>query len=571
MIEGVQPIGFISSSKTPTIAEMIASSPVAIGTYVYVEFNVRDRARKENLLRRVIGIVTNTSYQPAVPTSILSLAREDLSNIESKASRFTYSPMTVYVVADIGDEGPTTPIYPIPPNTPVYSAHDIVPSPIEKIYKRSDPEKGLLRIGLLARFRNLEVAVDANRLYKHLLITGATGSGKSNAVAILIDRLSRLGAPVMVFDVHGEYTNMVPEDGNKRVDVIKALVNPLKIRRGILAKLIIPEPTATRQRRYLMKTIRELEKEIVRISSTKGIGIQRAIEELVRVHQEGKTKQKESTTQQGDIRLEDLAKDIFERDLSELTTINKFNLLLIGKLRVLFKDKDEKRVAQEVEDKYLEFVFSTPILSFDAVDPLDRISPGKILVYDVSELTDHQKTWVLKLLAEELLDSLKRRYKENLESGVPPTVLVVEEAPLFISRDSDSIAKEGLKRFAREGRKFGGVLVIVSQRPRVLDPDISSQIQNFLFLKLVQEDDIRSVMNIADNLEESIARTLPVLPTGWGILMGEWVGRFPALVAVDKHEGKIYGASPDLVSEWKRSRERFESGSQRPSSFLLEE
>lgn len=179
-------------------------------------------------------------------------------------------------------------------------------------------------------------------------------------------------------------------------------------------------------------------------------------------------------------------------------------------------------------------------------------------------LTDDQKAWVLRILADNLLERLKTRYREV---RMPPTVLVVEEAPLFISSTSPSVTRESLKRFARERRKFGGVLIIASQRPKTLDPDISSQIQNFLFLKLVQQEDIKNVMSIADNLEESLARTLPSLPTGWGILMGEWVGRFPALVAIDRYPGKRLGASPDLVSEWRDFSEKKERKDLMPSEF----
>ena len=76
-----------------------------------------------------------------------------------------------------------------------------------------------------------------------------------------------------------------------------------------------------------------------------------------------------------------------------------------------------------------DFITSYPILNIYATDVLEKISPGKIAVYDVSVLTDDQKAWVLRILADNLLERLKTRYREV---RMPPTVLVVEEAPLFI-------------------------------------------------------------------------------------------------------------------------------------------
>ncbi|MEM3831799.1 MAG: ATP-binding protein [Sulfolobales archaeon] len=555
--EKATPIGIISSSRTPTIAEMIALSPVPIGSYVYTRFQVRERIRGEDLLRdvEVIGIVTNASYQPAVPMSILSLAREDVRETASRTSRFNYSPMNIYVIADVSGGEATVPVYPIPPGAEVYLAHDIDPNPLERVYKRSRSEAGLIRIGSLARFRDVEIAVDVNKLYKHLLIAGATGSGKSNAVAVLIDRISRLGAPIIVFDVHGEYTSLRLED-HRTIEVVRAQINPLEIDKSVLVRLIIPEPAATKQRRVFRKAFREVYKEIKEKARKLNLSLPMAVEALFRSQQEG---------------LKEVAEDLFEErgsDPDKLDAVEKFHVLMVDKIRKTGVGSSMGKVVSDVEDKYVDFIFSTPILSFDAVNPLNRISPGKIIVYDVSDLTDYQKAWILRMLAEELLDLLKRRYREEgFRSRIPPIVLVIEEAPLFISKESDRFAKESIKKIAREGRKFGGILVVVSQRPRVLDPDISSQIQNYLFLKLVQEEDIASVMNIADNLEESLARTLTSLPTGWGILMGEWVGRFPALVAVDKHEGKTAGASPDLVAEWREYREWEERGSLAPSEF----
>ncbi|MEZ0289702.1 MAG: ATP-binding protein [Sulfolobales archaeon] len=562
MSEKPQPIGYVSASRTPSLVEIIASSPVPIGTYVYAEFDVRDRVRGEILKRRVIGIVTNASYQPAIPMSVLALAREEIET--ARASELKYSPMTVYVIADISEKTPETPTYPIPPNTPVYSAHTVTPNPIERLYRRPDPFNGLIRIGTLARVSELEIAVDVNRLYKHLLIAGATGSGKSNAVAVLVDRMSELGAPVIIFDVHGEYINLVPESGDmNKVVVVEAKIDPLEIRRDILIRIIIPESGATRQRRLLKEALRELYKEISNVAQRDRVDSKIAVEQLF----------EKNLSLIKDLAYDlDLSESEDPQQLLKIDPVNKFHLLLLHKIKWLGEVKRQRQkdtraiqIAAQVEEKYEEFIFSTPIFSFDAKNPLDILTPGKIVVYDVSPLPDQLKSWVLKLLAEDLLERLKSRYREKIL--FPPTILVVEEAPLFISRDSGSYAKESLRRFAREGRKFGGVLVVVSQRPRVLDPDISSQIQNYLFLKLVQEEDIKTVMNIADNLEESLARTLPTLPTGWGVLMGEWIGRFPALVAVDKHQGKRLGASPDLVSEWRSFRESFEKRDLAPSRF----
>ncbi|MEM1610950.1 MAG: ATP-binding protein [Sulfolobales archaeon] len=554
-------IGYVVQSPSPNISQVAADTPIPIGSYVYARFDIRSKVSGEYKVREVVGLVTNTAYQPVIPQSTLALISEtDPDKIRGPS----YSPVNIYVIADVTEGEATPPIYPIPPNTPIYLAEAVSPNPLERIYRRSDPSNRLIRIGSLARYMDQEVAIDANRLYKHLLITGATGSGKSNAVAIIVDRLSSQGAPVIIFDVHGEYRGLEPEDGRKdKVVVIDAMINPLRIRLDMLARIAIPEAAATKQRRIFKRIIRNLKNELYKKAREEKTDLKIAIDKLLN-HR--------SNSRSGS-RLKELLQEIYELEeeeadqkISRLSHEEKLSLLILNKIEQMCENKRDKDVCENLHDKLVDFFNSYRIISLEASSPVDRLSPGRIIVYDVSGLSDDQKSWLLKTLVEDLLDHLKETYRIK-GSAELPVVLVIEEAPLFISRDRASVASESIRRFAREGRKFGGVLVISSQRPRVLDPDISSQIQNYLFLKLVQEDDIRSVMNIADYLEENLARTLTSLPTGWGLVMGEWIGRFPALVAIDRHLGKKLGASPDLVGSWRGALESSERRKETPQEF----
>jgi DNA helicase HerA-like ATPase len=116
------------------------------------------------------------------------------------------------------------------------------------------------------------------------LITGATGSGKSNAVAVIADRLSSIGAPVIIFDVHGEHVNMTPEEGSiDKVVIVKAEINPLTMRPDFLSHIIIRDPQATKQRRYLKRILISFRRDLVKISREENIGLETAVEELFNI------------------------------------------------------------------------------------------------------------------------------------------------------------------------------------------------------------------------------------------------------------------------------------------------
>jgi hypothetical protein len=93
--------------------------------------------------RRVVGVVTNVGYQPAMPLSTLSLLREDVAP--------KYSPMSIYVIADVSEGEASTPIYPIPPNTPLQIIDSGSLDVLSYVYKRPDPSRGLIRIGSFSK------------------------------------------------------------------------------------------------------------------------------------------------------------------------------------------------------------------------------------------------------------------------------------------------------------------------------------------------------------------------------------------------------------------------------------
>jgi DNA helicase HerA-like ATPase len=168
-------------------------------------------------------------------------------------------------------------------------------------------------------------------------------------------------------------------------------------------------------------------------------------------------------------------------------------------------------------------------------------------VVNASDLSDEQKDYCLKIILDEMLNYTRHR----LAMGRPhPVIIFIEESHRFLSATRSTVSKSSIERVAREGRKFGVSLAIVSQRPRNLDPNTVSQVQNFIFMKLVQEEDQRFVMNVSDMLTEDVALSLSALNTGEAIIIGEWVGRFPIYAKIDRHTGKKLGASLDIASIW---------------------
>ncbi|HKU33679.1 MAG TPA: ATP-binding protein, partial [Candidatus Nitrosotalea sp.] len=105
---------------------------------------------------------------------------------------------------------------------------------------------------------------------------------------------------------------------------------------------------------------------------------------------------------------------------------------------------------------------------------------------------------------------------------------------------------------AREGRKFGIGLGVVSQRPRNIDPNVLSQMGSLAIMKIVQDDDQQQISSAAESLSKDLISQLSSLNIGDALFIGQWVN-LPSIVHIDEVKGKRSGSDLDAVSEWSQT------------------
>jgi hypothetical protein len=128
-----------------------------------------------------------------------------------------------------------------------------------------------------------------------------------------------------------------------------------------------------------------------------------------------------------------------------------------------------------------------------------------------------------------------------------PLLAVLEEAHFYLGAQSKNRASTAAKRIAKEGRKYGVGLMLVSQRPSEIDPTILSQCGTMVALRLTNESDRSQVAACASDNLKGLFSMLPVLRTGEALIVGEAVN-LPIRSMIDRPpEGKRPESDDPLV------------------------
>ena len=132
---------------------------------------------------------------------------------------------------------------------------------------------------------------------------------------------------------------------------------------------------------------------------------------------------------------------------------------------------------------------------------------------------------------------------------IRPCFLVYEEGHNFAPAAGQSISRAIIKRIAGEGRKFGVGFAVISQRPSKLDPDVTSQCNTIVAMRIKNPEDQRFIAKSTEQLSKADLDELPALSTGEALISGRSIPA-PLLVKVGYKALKHGGESPQILNEW---------------------
>lgn len=426
-------------------------------------------------------------------------------------------------------------------NYPVTGAevHNITREEMESIFVKFRAQG--YAVGVSSADNSIDVCLDPAALFgRHMAILGQSGAGKSWTVANLLQRaVKRMPkAHIILLDLHGEYS-WEDEDGVRQCSFDEKTTRYIDARDleipywlmtfSELVDLLIDrqDESASSQIAFLRDCVQDL-----RNKSNKDLGI-------------------------GHISIDSPVYFSLKELYGYFETANKTTSNFgkeKGPLAGLF-DQFLMRLQSRMNDMRYDFLLNPRHrVTSDSLTGLLRDFVGlgepkaQLTIIDMSSVPFDVRPVVTAQIGRLAFEFnyWNPRYKEF------PLLLVCEEAHAYIPREGNVQYRGTLRtmqRIAKEGRKYGVGMAVVTQRPHDLSETVLAQCSTFVCLRLTNPDDQEYVRDLVPEAERDLIDILSSLGQGEAMIMGLAVP-LPTRVQLFRPDPPPNSSSVDFFRHW---------------------
>ncbi len=411
--------------------------------------------------------------------------------------------------------------------TPGGQAFPVSGQDMRQMYAADD--RAFIEVGTVYPTKDIRGAVYVDAMLgKHFALLGSTGTGKSTSAALILHRICELAPQghIVMIDPHGEYSAAFKSNG--------ALFD--------VTNLAMP---------YWLMNFEEHCEVFV---TTQGSDRQTDSDVLAKCLLAAKSKSRAA---------EGISKLTVDSPIPYLLSdLTNFITAEMGKLDKASDNAPFMRLKTKIDeiksDPRYSFMFSGMLVADNMAGFLGRIfrlpGDGKpISIIDVSGVPSDITSVVVAVLARMVFDYAIWSRNEPQR----PILLVCEEAHRYVPNEANSqksAVGKILGRIAKEGRKYGVSLGLITQRPSDLAEGVLSQCGTIIAMRLNNERDQAFVKAAMPEGARGFLDTIPALRNRECIICGEGVA-IPVRVCFDPLEDHKRPASSDpLFSElWKEA------------------
>ncbi len=455
--------------------------------------------------------------------------------------------------------------------------HIVTNEDLSVIYGGLD-ERSSISVGNISASESLPAKLNLNKLVtRHCAILGSTGSGKSNTVAVLMESIANSdykSSRILVIDPHGEYNDSLKEESK----IYKIKSDPKKIQSELYIPFwalpfnelinIFPKGLNDKQLDYVRGKV--LEKKIEWIKSNEQ-------EEKLKIESVTADSPIPFSIKQLWFELDDFEKQTFEENRDPTNKkLNKKgdpNKLISNEYEPAGAGSSKPFINHQAQgilsfldgmrnrmlDQRYNFLFSlgdlTPDLSGAVKKDLHELltewlgHDKPITILDLSGIPSEIMTPISGSILKIIYDSLFWGQELNVGGRKQPLLIVLEEAHNYLKAGEKSISSRTVQTIAKEGRKYGVGLILVTQRPTELDETVLSQCGTTIALRMNNKGDRGHVSAAVQDELANMTDLLPSLKTGEGLIIGEAV-KIPSRIQFRKISKAPKSTDPDVTKQW---------------------
>ncbi len=173
---------------------------------------------------------------------------------------------------------------------------------------------------------------------------------------------------------------------------------------------------------------------------------------------------------------------------------------------------------------------------------------SQIVNINLEDIDDNLAKVIVKIISKMAFDFAKgRRIRASI-----PFHLIIEEAHRYVTADNDKflLGYNIFERIAKEGRKYGVIIDLISQRPVDISETVVAQMSNFLVLKMTHPKDLEYIEKMLPNVSADIIEKLNSLQAGTLVSFGS-AFKIPLLIKMDLPNPLPYSANCNVIERWK--------------------
>ena len=469
--------------------------------------------------------------------------------------------------------------------------HIVTEKDLKAIYGPGEPTD-FVSIGHLASAESIPTYVDINKLVtRHSAIVGTTGCGKSTTVAGLLNSLSNTenypSARILVIDIHGEYAKALGD----RCTVFKIGADTTKEEQELQIPfwaLNFEELTkfafgSLDNAKYatISDWLIKLKKESIQNQPKKGVTSESITVDLPTpfclhklwyelykkdfmtvIPRPGEASDEVypayATDDSGNNLIGDAMRVIPPVYRTVKTTGPATERVQWGKEPIGIRQQ-LATLGSKLRDPRYDFICNPgdwkPNIEGKTEKDLDALleswigNAKPVTILDLSGIPSTILNDIIGAVLRILYDAVF--WGRNIPEGARerPLLLVLEEAHTYLGKENSGTAADAVRRIAKEGRKYGVGVMVISQRPSEIDTTILSQCGTMIAMRLANNTDRGHITGAASDNLKGLFEILPILRTGEAIIVGEAVSLpVRTLIEPPPPERRPDSADPTVVT-----------------------